>query len=467
MATRSYRRPTAAERDGRRRAQLEQLRHATETLLTSEGWQRWLRTRSRFHRYSLRNTLLIAFQCPQATHVAGFRKWLELGRCVRKGEKAIRIFAPVRYRRPDADQTDEQEPEPQLVGFRLAAVFDVSQTEPLPDVEPAPLEPPGQPVGGDSHAHLLDPLERHAARLGFAVEYETLHRQAGYCSSAERRIVIDSDLPANGNVATLVRELAHAHGIDYKSFGRPEAELIVESVAYVVCGSGGLETSSESVPYIAGWNDEQAGERITLLASTIDEIARAIENVIHSGVDDSPEAPAENPSPKGDMMMPYMSDTKAGDRVEIIRSYDAYTKLKRGTRGTLTLIDQLGTVHVRWDDGRNLGLVPGQDEWRVISTRSRRESEPSDTPHRAHRRRPVHLPRRRRQARLPRMAALRRPKSDFYTHFAPSGFSTRHTSHAAIRVECRTAHQALLPAPSRMEQAGIEPSTRARVRNSP
>ncbi len=66
-------------------------------------------------------------------------------------------------------------------------------------------------------------------------------------------------------------------------------------------------------------------------------------------------------------MMPYMSDTKLGDRVEIIRCYDAYTKLKRGTRGTVTLIDQLGTVHVRWDDGRNLGLVPGQDEWRVIS----------------------------------------------------------------------------------------------------
>src|SRR5439155_2504528 len=117
-------------------AQLEQLRHATETLLTSEGWQRWLRTRSRFHRYSLRNTLLIAFQCPQATHVAGFRKWLELGRCVRKGEKAIRIFAPVRYRRPDADQTDPDEPHEQLVGFKLAAVFDVSQTEPLPGVEP-------------------------------------------------------------------------------------------------------------------------------------------------------------------------------------------------------------------------------------------------------------------------------------------------------------------------------------------
>jgi hypothetical protein len=62
----------------------------------------------------------------------------------------------------------------------------------------------------------------------------------------------------------------------------------------------------------------------------------------------------------------YMSDTNVGDRVEVIRCYDAYTKLAPGTRGSVTLIDDLGTVHVRWDDGRYVGLVPGQDEWRVI-----------------------------------------------------------------------------------------------------
>ncbi len=280
MAARSHDRPTPEQRDARRREQLEQLRQATKALLSGEGWQRWLRTRSRFHRYSLRNTLLIAFQCPEATHVAGFRKWLELGRCVSKGEKAIRIFAPVRYRRRDAEETDDNENELPPVGFRLAAVFDVSQTEPLPGVEPAPLEPPSEPVSGDSHAHLLAPLEQHAAALGFNVRYEPLDGQAGYCSSCEARIVIDSGLPANGKVATLVHELAHAHGIDYARFSRAEAELIVESVACIVCGGVGLDTSSESVPYLAGWSDDRAAERIKLLAGTIDEIARAIEHAL-------------------------------------------------------------------------------------------------------------------------------------------------------------------------------------------
>jgi hypothetical protein len=220
MATRSPRRPTPEQRDARRREQLEQLRQATSALLTSEGWQRWLRTRSRFHRYSLRNTLLIAFQCPHATHVAGFRRWLELGRCVCKGEKAIRIFAPVRYRRRDSEQTDADETQEQLVGFKVAAVFDVSQTEPLPGVKLVPLDPPGEPVSGDTQAYLLAPLEQHAASLGFGVHYEQLEGRAGYCSAREKCVVIDSELPANGKVATLVHELAHAHGIDYTHFSR-------------------------------------------------------------------------------------------------------------------------------------------------------------------------------------------------------------------------------------------------------
>ena len=283
MSTRSRPRLSAAERDARRREQLDRLKQATEALLASDGWQQWLRTRSRFHRYSFRNTLLIAAQCPHASHVAGFGRWLELGRCVRKGEKAIRIFAPVRYRRHD-NNTDgngsDDEGAQELVGFKLAAVFDVSQTEPLPDVEPVPLDPPGQQVSGDSHADLLEPLERHADTLGYTVSYEPLTGRAGYCSSKEHRIVIDADLPANGRVATLVHEIAHAHGVDYQRFTRPEAELIVESVAYIVSAGAGLDTGSESVPYLAGWNDQQTVERIEALAGTIDEIARHIEHAL-------------------------------------------------------------------------------------------------------------------------------------------------------------------------------------------
>ena len=58
--------------------------------------------------------------------------------------------------------------------------------------------------------------------------------------------------------------------------------MIVESVACIVCGSVGLETAGESVPYLLGWNDDKATERITALAGTIDEIARKLEQALHT-----------------------------------------------------------------------------------------------------------------------------------------------------------------------------------------
>jgi hypothetical protein len=69
---------TEAERQARRAADRQRAAAAVEALTSSDGWQAWLRTRSRFHNYSFTNQLLIAMQCPGATHVTGFRKWYEL-----------------------------------------------------------------------------------------------------------------------------------------------------------------------------------------------------------------------------------------------------------------------------------------------------------------------------------------------------------------------------------------------------
>ena len=281
---------TPEQRDARRREQLEQLRQATSALLTSEGWQRWLRTRSRFHRYSLRNTLLIAFQCPHATHVAGFRKWLELGRCVRKGEKAIRIFAPVRYRRRDTEQSDENEAGEQLVGFKLAAVFDVSQTEPLPGVDPAPLDPPGQPVSGDSSrrtarsARTARSLARLQRQLRAARRPRRLLLRPRGAHRHRQRPFLRTERSRRSCTNSPTRTASTT-----QRFSRAEAELIVESVACIVCAAPASTPAGESVPYLAGWNPEQAVERIELLTGTIDEIARRIEHALDPG--EQPSAP--------------------------------------------------------------------------------------------------------------------------------------------------------------------------------
>ena len=277
MATRSRARLTPEQRDERRRQQLDQLREATSALLTSEGWQRWLRTRSRFHRYSLRNTLLIAFQCPHATHVAGFRKWLELGRCVRKGEQAIRILAPVTVKQRDTDGAETGETK---TFFRTVPVFDISMTDPVPGREPVPLSPPSQPITGDSHGQLIAPLIAHARRLGYSVEMRELPENGpgGWCDPKRKQIVIATG-PANQQVRTLVHELAHAHGLGY-DLGRERCEVLVDCVTYIVCSSVALDVGGESIPYIAGWGEDGELDAIRQYAATIDAIARTIEEAL-------------------------------------------------------------------------------------------------------------------------------------------------------------------------------------------
>lgn len=115
---------TDAERAARRQADRERLEQAARALLSSEGWQRWMRVRASngLARYSLGNQLLIALQKPDATFVAGFRAFLKLNRCVRKGEKAIRILAPMTVRRRAPEEPDDDDQHRTL--FRSVAVFD-------------------------------------------------------------------------------------------------------------------------------------------------------------------------------------------------------------------------------------------------------------------------------------------------------------------------------------------------------
>src|SRR5215211_5869234 len=162
MARRFTRKPlTDEQRDARRQADRDRIEQAARALLTSDGWQRWIKLRSNngLNRYSLNNQCLISAACYARgitpTYVAGFRAFLQLNRCVRKGETAIKILAPVAVK--ERDDAGEETGEKRIL-FRTVPVFDVSMTDPLPGAEPVPLAPPAQPIEGDSHADLIPPL---------------------------------------------------------------------------------------------------------------------------------------------------------------------------------------------------------------------------------------------------------------------------------------------------------------------
>ncbi len=122
---RQRRRLTDAEREERRRQDRERLEAALAELLTSEGWKRWLRARSVLHTYSFHNTLLIAHQCAargiEPTYVAGFKAWLRLDRCVKRGERGIAVWAPMRVKERDEHGEDTGE---RRTLFRITHVFD-------------------------------------------------------------------------------------------------------------------------------------------------------------------------------------------------------------------------------------------------------------------------------------------------------------------------------------------------------
>jgi hypothetical protein len=165
--------------------------------------------------------------------------------------------------------------------FKSVAVFDVAQTEPLPGRELVPLEPERQPITGDSHTHLLAPLIALAAQVGFSVEQRPLDGSAdGWCDDDAKLIVVNERLPGNARVRVLVHEIAHAHGIGYADRGRARAEGMVDCVTYVVCAQLGLDTSSETIPYVAGWGEDGALDAIQADAQPIDQVARQIESAL-------------------------------------------------------------------------------------------------------------------------------------------------------------------------------------------
>ena len=273
---------TDDERAARRRADRDRLEQAARTLLSSDGWQNWIRVRATngLRRYSLHNQLLIALARPDATFVAGFRAWRELGYCVRRGERAIRILAPMPIK--DRDRTSGEETGETVTLFKAVSVFDRRQVD-LDSVEPLDLKPPCVPLTGDSHAHLLAPLERFAGTLGFTVAFERLDGPAGgWCDTDAKRIVVDDGAPDNAQVRTLIHEVAHALGVGYAEYGRERAEVIVDTVTFVAASSVGLDVAGEAVPYVAGWGEDGALEAVTEFAKTIDELARRIETALET-----------------------------------------------------------------------------------------------------------------------------------------------------------------------------------------
>ena len=270
------------EREQRRDAASAQLTSAVASLTTSDAFRAALRAATLFPEYSFGNTLMIGSQKPEATKVCGFHTWKKLGRSVKKGEKGIRIFIPIRgassgardrsrsRARSDvhADPLPAETPRTSdeelplraggtRVRFMLGSVFDVTQTE----GQPLPEFPTPKILDGDTpliRAAIAGLCDYNAAR-GIPVSFTKLPGMPvewrGFWSPSERCIEVRESLPPLQRLRTLAHETTHGRLHLQPAESQEERccrEVEAEATAYLVLESLGINGAEDyTFPYVA------------------------------------------------------------------------------------------------------------------------------------------------------------------------------------------------------------------------
>ena len=274
-------------------------------LFESDRYMQYLRTMSRFHKYSVNNVMLIHMQKPDATLVAGFNKWRDqFERHVKKGARGIKIIAPTplkkKQEREKIDPITQtpvlgrdgkvvtEEVEVQIPLFRPVTVFDVSQTEgkALPEL--------AANLTGDVRQYevFMEALRR-ASPVPISIETMAASMD-GYFDPEHQDIAIRKGMSEVQTVSATVHEIAHsklhnyeqerlaaAAGNEAKEPPKPKdrhtEEVEAESVSFAVCAYYGIETGENSFGYIASWSQ---GKELKELRASLDIINKTASGLI-------------------------------------------------------------------------------------------------------------------------------------------------------------------------------------------
>ena len=274
-----------------------------QKLFQSDKYADYLRTMSRFHNYSVNNTVLIHLQKPDATLVAGYSQWKNrFSRHVKKGETGITIIAPTPFKKKvEEAKLDPDTREPlydadgkpiveertvEIPVFKPVKVFDVAQTEgkPLPQL--------AADLVGDVQQYdaFMEALRRSAP---VPIEFQSIDKSMdGYYSEDAQKIVIRSGMSQVQTVCAAIHEIGHsmlhnreqlalaaAAGTDGKA-PKPKdkrtMEIEAESLSYSVCSYYNIETASNSFGYIASWSKDKTLPELRASPETITKTANAL-----------------------------------------------------------------------------------------------------------------------------------------------------------------------------------------------
>lgn len=225
-------------------------------IINSGEYERFLRFRKYFSNYSFKNMVLIFSQMPEATQVAGFKKWQSMGRRLKKGVKGIQIIYPIKrtYKTEieGQDSLIKGEPKEQTIEYliyRPTYVYDISQTV----GKPMPLE--------DNRLNSGNMKELYEFLKSFSpytiIENNLSGGTKGYWSPKNKQIFLRKELSIDDKVSVLLHELIHALYDDFNyEKDRNLSETFVETIAFIVADHFGLDTSMCSFNYVAAWTGD-------------------------------------------------------------------------------------------------------------------------------------------------------------------------------------------------------------------
>ena len=261
----------------------EMIEQGVKDVYSSDNFRKYLSCCSKFHSYSLNNTLLILAQKSDATLVAGYNAWQRnFNRHVDKGERGLIILAPVTSKitqlmdkadedgNPILDENGDPIKEERVINqlrFTTTTVFDISQTS----GEPLPSLIHNLTGSSDEILAFIDSVKNICT---IPIDYHSPSKDAvlaggakGYYSIAEDRIVLNMELEDMQIAKTLIHE--YSHSILHKKTDKDsdQREIEAESLAFVLCDHFGIDTSDYSFGYIASYAAQDEAKLKTILSN--------------------------------------------------------------------------------------------------------------------------------------------------------------------------------------------------------
>jgi len=235
---------------------LKKLKEGVIDIQESGNFKQFLLTMSKFHDYSIGNLILIMMQKPEASRVAGFKTWKDLGRFVKKGEKGIAILAPCMP--PKGQKTEPKEGEEEInvspIYFKVVHVFDISQTEgeALPEFDVPALT-------GEANEELFERIIAVTRVQGLDVGFDSRPNQDPAIKGmySGKSIWVRPEESRAQQLKTLLHEVAHYYSENVFRIPRRDAETIAESVAFTVGAHFGFDSGTRSFSYVALWAEDK------------------------------------------------------------------------------------------------------------------------------------------------------------------------------------------------------------------